>query len=256
MTVEQVNTGGASPVVSLATPEDPRIVEAVEDALAGDAIESPELQPNRTLHSPQDFASLYLRHRSSFEAHARKFHNDQRDVDEVVQETFLRLFLAMPEIENELQALAFSRRVLTNLCIDRYRAAQRRPMLVALDNMDAEVRVDEFDDPVARAEDAAIVRQALALLSPLHRAALVKREIEEKPLSQIAVELDIPEENVKHLLHRARRALRRLLVGTTVQPDVDLTNGEMLRIANERLAKATLRGANVLIVMFVAVFAV
>jgi hypothetical protein len=94
------------------------------------------------------------------------------------------------------------------------------------------------------------------LLSPLHRAALVKREIEEKPLSQIAVELDIPEENVKHVLHRARRALRRLLVGTTVQPNVDLTNGEMLRIANERLAKATLRGANVLIVMFVAAFAV
>jgi len=231
-------------------------VEAVEDALAGQHLDSPELQPSRTLNSPQDFASLYIRHRSSFEAHARKFHNDQRDVDEVVQETFLRLFLAMPEIENELQALAFSRRVLTNLCIDRYRAAQRRPMLVALDNMDNDVSVDEIDDPVARAEDAAIVRQALALLSPLHRAALIKREIEEKPLSQIAVELDIPEDNVKHLLHRARRALRRLLVGTTVQPNVDLTNGEMLRIANERLAKATLRGANVLIVMFVAVFAV
>ncbi len=73
---------------------------------------------------------------------------------------------------------------------------------------------------MVRAEDAAVVRDALARLAPLHRAALVKREIEEKPLPVIAAELGVAEDAVKHLLFRARRALRRLLTGTPVQPGV------------------------------------
>ncbi|MCA1823830.1 MAG: hypothetical protein LC640_06130 [Frankia sp.] len=71
----------------------------------------PGVQPDRALGSdPHDFASLYMRHRQSFGFLARRFLHDPRDVDEVVQETFLRLFLALPELETELQALAWCRR--------------------------------------------------------------------------------------------------------------------------------------------------
>ena len=234
-------------------PADPVFVDAVEAAVAGDT-DLPDAQPQRHVGAdPHDFASLYIRHRSSFALHARRFLHDPRDVDEVLQEAFLRMFLAMPELDNELQALSYCRRTVTNLCIDRWRADQRRPRLVDLETMQLDPRDQaSYDDPVLRAEDAAIVREALALLSPLHRAALVKREIEEKPLPQIAAELGVPEESVKHLLHRARRALRRLLVGTSVEPGVDLSNTQCLRLANQRLARATLRSANVLIVLFVA----
>lgn len=185
----------------------------------------PELlaAPDRLLHSdPHDFAGLYIRHRASFTLHARRYLRDARDADEVVQEAFLRLFLALPELETELQALAYCRRTITNLCIDRYRAQARRPSLVDLDSAGAmDLAEEDHGDPVVRAEDAAIVREALSLLSPLHRAALVKREIEEKPVPVIAQELDIPEENVKHVLFRARRALRRILATTSLAPGSD-----------------------------------
>ena len=174
----------------------------------------------RALQSdPHDFAGLYIRHRSSFTLHARRYLRDQRDAEEVVQEAFLRLFLALPELETELQALAYCRRTITNLCIDRFRAQARRPSLVGLDTVPLDILVDEDPgDPVVRAEDAALVRAALSMLSPIHRAALVKREIEEKPLPVIAAELDIPEESVKHLLFRARRALRRILTNSSLAP--------------------------------------
>jgi RNA polymerase sigma factor (sigma-70 family) len=230
------------------------LAAAVDEAVIGDVFaDLPEAQPDRQLTSATDVSSLYVRHRSGMAAHARRFLRDQRDVDEVVQETFLRLFLAIGEIETELQAIAFARRTLTNLCIDRYRADRRRPMLVNLEAAPVgELAEDDSDnDPVLQAEDAAIVREALARLSPLHRAALVKREIEEKPLAQIAAELEIPEESVKHLLFRARRALRRLLVGTSVEPGVDLTAGEVVSIANRRAGEALMRGANVFIVIVV-----
>jgi RNA polymerase sigma-70 factor (ECF subfamily) len=201
------------------------LIAQIDEAVLGDPLEdSPEAQPDRAVE-PVDFPSFYIRHRSSLAMHARRFLKDPHDVEDVVQETFIKLFLAVPEIETELQALAFSRRVITNLCIDRYRAAKRRPNLV---NLDATLSTgfaaldDEPVDPVIQAEDAAVVRHALSLLSPMHRAALVKREIEEKPLPVIAAELGISDESVKHLLFRARRALRRLLVGTAVDPDMPL----------------------------------
>jgi RNA polymerase sigma factor (sigma-70 family) len=226
-------------VVALPAVEvDPVFVRAVEDALSGPEI--PLDAPDRTVGAdPHDFAGLYIRHRSSFAAHARRFLRDPRDVDEVVQEAFLRLFLALPELSTELQALAYCRRTVTNLCIDRYRADKRRPRLV---NIDAVPQNDfaeaELEDPVVQAEDAAFVREALSLLTPLHRDALVKREIEEKTIPVIAEELGVPEESVKHLLHRARRALRRHLAKTHLAPGADLDDVSTLAL----LAKSAAAG--------------
>ena len=201
----------------------------------------------RALQSdPHDFAGLYIRHRSSFTSHARRYLRDQRDADEVVQEAFLRLFLALPELETELQALAYCRRTITNLCIDRFRAQARRPSLVGLDTVPLDILVDDDPgDPVVRAEDAALVRAALSMLSPIHRAALVKREIEEKPLPVIAAELDIPEESVKHLLFRARRALRRILSDSSLAPG---GTGQL----SEALAKAVSKGGLVVVAVMLA----
>jgi RNA polymerase sigma factor (sigma-70 family) len=219
---------------------DPVFAEAVDDAMSGEPAPTTPLDPNRVLGAdPHDFAGLYIRHRSSFALHARRFLRDQRDIDEVVQEAFLRLFLALPELSTELQALAYCRRTITNLCIDRYRADQRRPRLVDLDSVSPDALLDdEPDDPVVQAEDAAIVREALALLSPLHRDALVKREIEEKSLPVVAAELGVPESSVKHLLHRARRALRRRLAETHLAPGVDLDGVSTL----ELLARSAAHG--------------
>jgi RNA polymerase sigma-70 factor (ECF subfamily) len=224
-----------------------RVVEALPDQLSDEQIDAAGLDPDRRI-SGHDFPSLYVRNRSAVATQARRFLTDSHDIEDVVQETFLRLFLAAPEIDTEMQALAFSRRVVTNLCIDRYRADQRRPKLIDLDLAACEglaAADPDQADRIVGAEDAAMVRQALALLTPLHRAALVKREIEEKPLSVIASELEVPEESVKHLLFRARRALRRLLAGTSAEPGCELDSDSeksLLSLAGARLAQASGQG--------------
>lgn len=234
------------------------LAQQVDDAVLGDDDALDEVAPAHEMRDVEDFASFYINAQYGLRLRASRMLSDQRDIDEVVQETFLRLFLAMPDLETQGQAIAFSRRVITNLCIDRYRADRRRPQLFELDTEAAACIEggDCPDDPLLRAEDAAVVRRALGLLSPLHRAALIKREIEEKPLPVIAAELDVPEESVKHLLHRARRALRRLLTGSTVDPDVDLSFSEIADAANRRLAAATLRGANAILALVAVVLVV
>ena len=232
---------------------DPRFVEMVEAAVCGSPEDAGTVEDRRVAVDPHDFAGLYIRHRASFCVLARRFLRDARDVDEVVQEAFLRLFLALPELETELQALAYCRRTVTNLCIDRYRADQRRPRLVDIDT----VPVDQLSrgvnaDPVIQAEEAALVRLALSLLSPAHREALIKREIEEKSLPVIAAELDIPEESVKHLLFRARRALRRLLAGTQLQPGTDPELTSTLQLLVRRAASGGGKVAGVVAIMLIA----
>jgi RNA polymerase sigma factor (sigma-70 family) len=208
-----VDESGKPGVVLPVLEADPLFADAVDEAIAGDVAAMPGVRERPVGRDPHDFSSLYIRHRSSFVAHARRYLSDQRDIDEVVQEALLRLFLALPELETELQALAYCRRTVTNLCIDRFRAQKRAPRLVGYDEAtDTDLWDDgNVDDPIYAAEDAAIVREALALLSPTHRDALIKREIEEKSLAQIAEEMGIPETAVKHTLHRARRSLRRVL---------------------------------------------
>ena len=234
-------------------PLDTVFSDLVDDALCGPALPEEADSERRLTSDPHDFAGLYIRHRASFGLHARRYLKDKRDVEEVVQEGFLRLFLALPELETELQALAYCRRTITNLCIDRYRADQRRPRLVDLDSVPVDQLAEDLErDGVIQAEDAAQVRLALSLLSPAHRDALVKREIEEKSLPVIAAELDIPEESVKHLLFRARRALRRLLAGTQLQPGTDPELTSTLQLLARRTASAGGRVAGVAAILLIA----
>lgn len=161
------------------------------------------------------FSRLYVQHKSSLTYLCRRYLNDQRDVEEVVQETFLKLFLALPELESESSVVAWSRRTATNLCIDRYRADKRRPTMADLEVLPEEYGAECDEDYLVLAEDAAIVRDALADLPPLYRRALIAREIEELPLDVIAAQLDVEPAQMKHLLHRARRAMRRALESRT-----------------------------------------
>lgn len=212
-----------------------------------DPLSYPGAQPDRALGTkPEDFPSFYVRHRTTMTHVAGRYLSDRRDADEVVQEAFLKMFLALPELPTELAALAYARRTVVNLCIDRLRATGRRPRLIDLDAVpESTLGLVEPDDPVIAAEDAVIVREALARLTPLHREALVMREVEELPLPEIAHRLSIPEETVKHVLHRARRALRRILAGSAVDPSVDI---ETLTIA-QLVAKKPVRVAVIILLL-------
>lgn len=235
----------------------PQLAQSVTDAITGaDDADTPADRPIG--QQRDDFARLYINYRDLLQRRAFRYLSDPRDVEDVLQETFIRVFLALDELETERSAIRFAQRVLVNLCIDYYRTQQRRPRCIDLDAAGPELIDDDLGDPLVRAEDAAVVRKALALLSPQHREALVKREIEEKPLVTVAQELQVPEEQVRVLVYRARRALRRILVGSSVDPDAEFTAGELGALAGRRLVSAagtTAGRAVTLVVVVVTGFA-
>ena len=146
--------------------------------------------------SVAQFSTFYTQNRIELIAHANRIVKDRAWAEEITQEALVKFMLAAPELESDNHALSYLHRTIENLCIDLFRAENRRPNLVALDDASAEVELTwqvsgDHSQAISAAEDAAIIRQALSLLSPAERAALVMWEVEGRSTTEIAKELGI-----------------------------------------------------------------
>jgi RNA polymerase sigma factor (sigma-70 family) len=179
------------------------------------------------------FSSFYTQNRSELIAHANRIVKDKAKAEEITQEALVKFILAAPELESDTHALSYLHRTIENLCIDLFRAENRRPNLVALDEVSAEVESTwqvsgDHSLAISAAEDAAIIRQALSLLSPAERAALVMWEVEGRSTKEIAKELGIKESAVRHTVSRARASLRKVLSDLVIDEARGLTALDLL----------------------------
>jgi RNA polymerase sigma factor (sigma-70 family) len=207
-----------------------------------------------------ELGAFYTEHRSELIAHASRILKDRAKAEEVIQDALIKVMLAAPELESTDHALGYMHRTIENLCIDIFRIEGRRPNLVVLDDASAELEstwVDNKDhvDVIAAADDAAIVRQALAMLSPAERAALVMWEMEGRSTSEIASELGIKESAVRHTVSRARASLRKVMSELIVDSERGLTALDMLSTTYKKaaqIAKKSSKAALSLILVFFA----
>jgi RNA polymerase sigma factor (sigma-70 family) len=207
-----------------------------------------------------ELGAFYTEHRSELVAHASRILKDSARAEEVIQDALIKVMLAAPELESADHALGYMHRTIENLCIDIFRIEGRRPNLVVLDDATAELEsqwVDNKDhaDVIAAADDAAIVRQALAMLSPAERAALVMWEMEGRSTEEIAAELGIKESAVRHTVSRARTSLRRIMSELVIDKERGLTALDMLSTTYKKtaeIAKKSSKAALSLILVFFA----
>ena len=192
--------------------------------------------------SISDLGAFYQRNRAEIHAHALRLLKDSSRADEVVQDVFLKFVLAAPEIDSEEWAISYLHRSVENQVKDIYRAEGRRPHLVVLDDAQAEVEAKwathdpDVADAMEAADDAAIIRQALALLPAAQRQALVMWEIEEATTEEIAAALGIEEKNVRHAVSRARSNFRRILTEWVIDEEQGLTALDLLSSTYKRAA--------------------
>ena len=189
-----------------------------------------------------DLGAFYTQHRAELHAHASRVLKDQIKAEEITQDALIKFMLAAPELESEEHALSYLHRTIENLCIDLFRAEGRRPNLVLLEDATAEVEASwqnngDHSAAMSAAEDAAIIRQALALLSPAERAALVMWEMEGRSTEEIAAELGIKESAVRHTVSRARASLRKVLSTLIVDEETGLTALDALSTTYKKAAE-------------------
>jgi len=204
--------------------------------------------------SAQDFANIYVRFRPHLISHARKFLRDETHAEEVVQDAFLYLMTALPELDSELGVLRFLKWKTKMLCLDIIRSSQ-----TGLNNSLVPLPDDVPDesqpiDSLERADDAAIIRMALAKLNPRHREALLATMYEEKSHEEVARQMGVGENALRQLLFRARASFRKALVGEAQVEGKSVS--EIISIAARNSAKVgagIVGGASALLLM-VAVF--
>jgi RNA polymerase sigma factor (sigma-70 family) len=210
--------------------------KAAKLAAQADATRLLEAAPASAQGSAADWSisqlsALYTEHRTQLVSQARRITRDEAEANEVVQEAFLKFMLAAPELDTADRAIAYLRTSVTNLSLNIIRARGARPNLVAIDADTTQERLNEIasenhidlDTTITAAEDAAIIREALARLTSDQRTALVMWEMEGRTTEEIATALNTTPANVRHILARARKSMVRVLEEWVVDESTGLT---------------------------------
>ena len=181
-----------------------------------------------------DFASIYVRFRPHLERHAKRFLVNPSQVEEVVQDAFLYLMTTLPELDSEVGVLKFLKWKTRLLALDVIRSNSRASFAPIDDVPEMAANVEDFNQELERADDAAIVALAMAKLQPRHREALIATLYEEKAQEAVAAQMGLSENALRQLLFRARSAFKKALIGEAEVAGKSMS--EVLSIAARKAA--------------------
>jgi RNA polymerase sigma-70 factor (ECF subfamily) len=152
---------------------------------------------------------LYEQHAAPLLAYAlRLTGGDRGRSEDIVQETLLRAWRhpeALDPDRGPVRSWLFT--VARNVAVDAHRARKARPPEVGDDALAVVPAVDEIE----QALDTWLIADALASLSPDHRAVLVETYYRGRSVAEAAVVLGVPPGTVKSRTFYALRALRLVL---------------------------------------------
>jgi RNA polymerase sigma-70 factor (ECF subfamily) len=154
--------------------------------------------------------ALYDEHAAALWRYALRLTRDANRAEDVVQETLLRAW-QHPEVigDTERSARAWLFTVARNMIIDEQRSPRIRKFGGSLDESSAPEQ--SAPDEVDSALDRMLIADAMAQMSPEHRAVIERSYYRGWTTAQTAADLDIAEGTVKSRLHYAVRALRLTL---------------------------------------------
>ena len=178
----------------------------------------PELVQSFVDGDQKAFAELVGRFQKKVYSLAYQILGNHLDADEVVQETFVRVYNKRKELANVSYFSTFLLRVATNYSIDllRKRRGHSR-MSEDATSLPGEVQLELSEKVATPSEEFENKRlmmeitQALEQLPPRQRITAILHDIEGYTKSEIAQIFECPEATVRSNLHIARSKLRKVL---------------------------------------------
>ena len=167
------------------------------------------------------FRELVERYQRKIAALALGMLRSREDALDIVQETFARAYESLDRFKGDAAFYTWVYRIAYNLCIDHQRRTAKQSH-ASLDEDAGDGPPPGIpdgprpDQPFDRARDAEIarrVREAIAGLTPDHRAVILLRELEGLSYAEISQVLECPKGTVMSRLHYARRQLQNRLRG-------------------------------------------
>jgi RNA polymerase sigma-70 factor (ECF subfamily) len=164
------------------------------------------------------FEALVVKYQRRIAKHVARYVRNASDVEDVVQETFIRAYRGLPSFRGGSAFYTWLYRVASNTA---FTFLERRPPLDLLGDQEPDERADAIDLAGSAGEDperllmasqiADALQRGLQKLQPALLEALTLYEVEGKSYSEIARMVDIPVGTVRTRIFRAREALAKRL---------------------------------------------
>ena len=176
------------------------------------------------------FEALAMRHLDPLYAAALRLTRNERDAEDLVQDTFLRAYRFFDKFERGTNMKAWLFKILTNTFINRYRRSVKERSIVegaekeavherfvSRDASDLAANPEQFffdrllSDEVLRAVDAVPID---------FRLVVILADLQDFSYKEIADVLDVPVGTVMSRLYRGRRLLQKQLASYAVEAGV------------------------------------
>ena len=163
--------------------------------------------------------TLIVRYQGKAYQFAYRLAGNMDDASDLVAESFVRVYSAMPRFRREAQFSTWLYRIITNCFLDQRKREKNRQhqslddaLAVNPDQPQTTATSGESPSEASeRGERERIIKAAVERLPEYQRAMIVMYHVENLSYEDIASALDLPVGTVKSRLNRARLSLREAL---------------------------------------------
>lgn len=159
----------------------------------------------KVMTSQQSFKDIYTEHASGVRRLLYRM-GVGSDLDDLVQETFVKVHHHLAEFEERSSLKTWIYSVAMNTARDHHRKSKRRGWLSFFGEDSYELTSPERPDQ--QISDREQIENSLKALSPKLREAVILHSVQDLELQEIAAILKIPIGTVKSRLHEARSKLK------------------------------------------------
>jgi RNA polymerase sigma factor (sigma-70 family) len=165
------------------------------------------------------YVELMDKYRNALTRHIQRMVRQQGEVDDLVQECFIKAFGALPSYSTDYAFSTWLYKIATNHTIDFLRKKKLSTMSIdrPIKTKDGEVEYElpdtsyRPDRHIVEDERRHLIQAAVDQLPAKYHTVIVMRHQQEKSYEEIAQELDLPLGTVKAHIFRARALLYKYL---------------------------------------------
>jgi len=165
------------------------------------------------------YVELMDKYRSALTRHIQRMVRQQGEVDDLVQECFIKAFAALKSYSSDYAFSTWLYKIATNHTIDFLRKKKLSTMSIdrPIQTKDGEVEYElpdtsyRPDKHIVEDERRHFINEAISQLPPKYNRVIVMRHQQEKSYEEIAKELGLPLGTVKAHIFRARALLYKYL---------------------------------------------
>ncbi|GIV61562.1 sigma-70 family RNA polymerase sigma factor [Rhodocaloribacter litoris] len=165
------------------------------------------------------YNELMAKYQNALYRHIQRMVRDRGEVDDLVQECFIKAFSALDSYSSEYAFSTWLYKIATNHTIDYLRKRKLptfsidRPIQTRDGELEYEVPDTTYrpDRHIVEDQRRELIQEAIDALPPKYHRVIVMRHQQEKSYEEIARELDLPLGTVKAHIFRARALLYKYL---------------------------------------------